>query len=143
LKVKDVAGKVCLMIPNNGTVVPSDFSFGYIDSLRSFDVVDVWRCGSVCEAKAVLDKHMRNRDYGLIDDRNYCFLRGVCLDITVTGIPPSWTSPALNEWFVSKLRSDPEWVSPSKEPLGVLLMDFVDDPNLISQLFSLCKERSL
>ncbi len=135
LEVKELAGKVCLMIPDNGTVIPKVHDIGIIDSLKSYEPIDIWRCGSVCEARTVLDNHMRKRGNNISNDKAN-ILRGVCLDLTIGVIPPSWTSPGLNKWFVSKLFTDPDWVSPGMKPLGVLMMDFVDDSELIKKIYS-------
>lgn len=130
-KVRDVAGRICLMVPDNGTVVPKGTKgIGYIDSSRFYKVLDVWDSCGLCGAKSRVDAYMRSRS-GV---SNPGVLQGVCLDITVSTIPPGLTSPGLNRWFLEKIRSDPEWSKSSDIPLGLLMVDFVDE-DLVSQLF--------
>jgi hypothetical protein len=133
-KVSDVSGKICLMFPDNGTVVPrGSTDIGYIDSLRFYRVLDVWESSTVCDARAKLDNYMGSRSSNPQAD----ILTGVCLDLSVgIVIPPSWTSPSLNRWFVEKLRTDPDWSKAQPHSLGVLMLDFVDE-DLVRELFEI------
>ena len=139
VRVRDIGGKVCLMIPDNGSVVPSPASSDicFLDSQQFYSVVDVWKTNSVFSARSVIDRFMSERGRKDDDGEQASVLRGVCLDLTVGAIPPSCTSPSLNWWFVDNLCSNANWLSPAAKPLGILLLDFVDD-ELMRKIFSLC-----
>ena len=128
--VSDVAGQVIIMLPDNSTVVPSSCGQSFVDSRRFYKVFDVWRCQSVSEATTCLDKHMVSR----VEWTGHFGISGIALDLSVTGLPPSWTSHKLNDWFLSKLENDPDWSS-CEAPIGVLMVDFADE-RLVRRLLS-------
>jgi hypothetical protein len=129
--VSDVAGQVILMLPDNNSVLPSNCGLSFIDSRKFYNVFDVWKLQSLNEAMMRLDEHMISR----VKSHGLSHLAGVALDISVTGLPPSWTSHKLNEWFMSKLEKDSKW-SCTEPPIGVLMLDFADE-KLVRRLLSI------
>jgi hypothetical protein len=128
-KVSDLAGKALILMPDNNTVVSRESGISFLDSLKHYKVFDVWRFSGVADAMLAVSDHMYARH---TEQRPRNVLGGLALDLTVIGLPPSWTSAELNEWFLARAESDPEWTG---QPMGVLLLDFADEM-LLRRLFT-------
>ena len=129
MKVSQLSGKALILMPDNNTVVSRESGISFLDSLKHYKVFDVWRCSGVADAMLAVSDHMYARR---TEPRPRNTLTGLALDLTVTGLPPSWTSAELNEWFLARAESDPEWTG---QPMGVLLLDFADEV-ILRRLFA-------
>jgi hypothetical protein len=122
--VREVAGKAILLIPNDGSVLScrKEEHPPFLDARWFYKVSDIWRCGSVAEAKTTLDRYL-----GCMHT-DYDGFQAIAIDVTVIPFTPGMTSPGLNSWFLEKLDTDPAWIARRNAgPLGVVLIDFADE----------------
>lgn len=132
-RVKELAGQAILVCDEEGDegifkdVSPCSLPPHWNRSiLFNQDYADIWRNSSIASAQGKISKHL-SKTRAPTPSR----LGGIALDGHFAPMPPSYTSPGLNQWFFDNLTAE-TWPNVTAH-IGVVTLDFVTKNNLIDR----------
>ena len=127
VKVKDLAGKAVLIARmDNKTkwrLLPNTTTLPLVDWSTKYSVCDVWNYTSSAAGMARIASCFpqvpaNTKETGIIT--------GYALDGQFDQLWPQLTSPQITQWWLTNFQNNTDWVTRSRFPIGVFLIDFVN-----------------